>query len=83
MSKRVSKVHKPRGKCPIDDYSQRYLALLLPSSRLNARNSPGACPYCNQYETTKATYNELFTVYVVHALLTVNRAHSNYYFTTN
>ena len=83
MSKRASKVRKPQGKCPINDYSQRYLALPLPGSRLNARNSPGARPYCNQYETTKATYSELFTVYVVHALLTVNRAHSNYYYATN
>ena len=37
----------PRGKCPIDDYSQWYLALLTPGSRLSARNAPGARPYCN------------------------------------
>ena len=36
-----------RDKCPIDDYSQRSLALLIPSSRLNSKNSPGARPYCN------------------------------------
>ena len=43
MSKHVREVHTPRGKCLIDNYSQRYLALLLPGSRPNARNSPGAC----------------------------------------
>ena len=48
MSKRACKVHTRQGKCPIDNYSQRYLALLLPGSRPNARNSPGACPYCNR-----------------------------------
>ena len=30
MSKRAREVHTPRGKYPIDDYSQRYLAFLLP-----------------------------------------------------
>ena len=29
MSKCAREVHNPRGKRPIDDYSQRYLALLL------------------------------------------------------
>ena len=48
MSERAREVHTPRSKCPIDDYSQRYLALLLPGSRPNSMNSPGACPYCNR-----------------------------------
>ena len=47
MSKRARSPH-PLGKCPIDDYSQQYLALLLPGSRPNARNSPVARPYCNR-----------------------------------
>ena len=42
-----------QGKCPIDDYSQRSLALLVPDSRLNARNSPGARPYCNHQPLKK------------------------------
>ena len=29
-------------------YSQQYLALPIPGSRLNTRNSPSACPYCNR-----------------------------------
>jgi len=37
-------IHTPRGKCLIDDYSQRSLGLLIPGSRLNARNSPGTRP---------------------------------------
>ena len=37
----------PQGKCPIDDYTQRSLVLLIPGSRLITRNSPGAHPYCN------------------------------------
>ena len=36
MSKRVREVHTPWGRCSIDDYSQQYLALLLPGSRPNA-----------------------------------------------
>ena len=32
----------PQVKCPIDDYSERSLALLIPGSRLDARNSPSA-----------------------------------------
>ena len=32
-------VHTSQGKCPIDDYSQQYLALLTLGSRLNARNA--------------------------------------------
>ena len=40
-------VHTPRGKCLIDDYSQRYLALPIPGSRLNSRNAPGTRSYCN------------------------------------
>ena len=40
-------VHTPQDKCSIDNYSRRSLALLIPSSRLNARNSPGSRPYCN------------------------------------
>ena len=27
----------PQGKCPIDDYNQQSLALLIPGSRLNTR----------------------------------------------
>ena len=41
-------VHTPRGKCSIDDYVQPSLALLIPCSRLNARNAPGARLYCNR-----------------------------------
>ena len=43
----------PRGKSLIDNYSQRSLALLIPGSRLNARNSPGAHPYCNHQSLKK------------------------------
>jgi len=43
-----AQVHTPRGKCPIDHYSQRALALRIPGSRLNARNSSGARPYCSR-----------------------------------
>ena len=46
-------VHTPWGKCPIENYSQRSLALLIPGSRLNARNSPGAHPYCNRQSLKK------------------------------
>ena len=46
---RKSTLPDSRGKYPIDDYSQRsYLALLIPGSRPNARNSPDAPPYCNR-----------------------------------
>ena len=31
-------VHTPWGKHPIDNYSQRYLALLISGSRLNAKD---------------------------------------------
>ena len=41
-------IHTPWDKCPIDDYSQRSLALLIPSSRLNGRNSSGTRPCCNR-----------------------------------
>ena len=37
----------PRGNCPINDYSQQYLAVQIPRSRLNARNAPGTRPLCN------------------------------------
>ena len=53
-----TQVHTPRGKCPIDDYSQWSLALLIPGSRLNARNSPDARPYCNRLPLKK--FCELF-----------------------
>ena len=43
-----TQVHTPRDERPIDDYSQRSQALLIPGSRLNGRNSPGARPYCNR-----------------------------------
>ena len=52
-------VHTPRPidnhnqRCPIDDYSELYLALLIPGSRLNARNSPDARPYCNHQPLKK------------------------------
>ena len=48
MKQRLSVRGNPysRGKCPIDDYSQRYLALLLPGSRPNTRNVPGTRLYC-------------------------------------
>ena len=39
--------HTSRDKCLIDNYSQQSLALLIPGSRLNARSSTGARPYCN------------------------------------
>ena len=48
-------LHASRGKCPIDDYSRQpqrysqwYLTLPIPGSRLNARNAPGTHPYCNR-----------------------------------
>jgi len=44
-----------RSKCPIDDYSQWSLALLLHGSRLNARNFPGTRPYCNRQLIKKIT----------------------------
>ena len=31
---------------------ERYLALPIPRSRLNARNAPGARPYCNHQPLT-------------------------------
>ena len=37
----------PWGKCPINNWRQQYLALPIPSSRLNARNAPGICSYCD------------------------------------
>ena len=37
----------------IDDYSQRLLALPIPGSRLNARNSPGTRPYCDRQPLKK------------------------------
>ena len=46
-------VHTPWDKCPIDDYSQWSLALLIPGSRVNTRNSPGTCPYCNRQPLKK------------------------------
>ena len=48
-----TQVHTPWSKCPIHYYSQRSLALLIPGSRLNARNSPSACPYCNSQPLKK------------------------------
>ena len=53
------------GKCPIDNYSQRYLALLILGSRLNTMNAP----YCNHQpfkkkcetnETTKIWRHKIF-----------------------
>ena len=53
-NKACTHIHITRGKCPINNYSwqpqyysQPYLALLIPSSRLNARNTPRTHPYCN------------------------------------
>ena len=37
----------PWSKCPINNYSQCYGPLPIPSSRLNARKAPGTRPYCN------------------------------------
>ena len=34
-------------------YSQGYLALLIPGSRLNVRNSPGMHPHCNRQPVKK------------------------------
>ena len=48
-----AQVHTPRVKCPIDEYSEQSLALLIPGSRLNARNSPSAHPYCNRQPLKK------------------------------
>ena len=45
MNKCVYKSTFPKVKVY---YSQRYLALPIPGSRLNARNTPGARPYCNR-----------------------------------
>ena len=41
-------VHTPQGECLIENYSQRSLSLLIPGSRLNTKNYPGARPYCNR-----------------------------------
>ena len=50
----------PRGKCPINSYSQQYMALLIPDSRLNARNTPDALPYCSRQPLKKfCGWNEL------------------------
>ena len=43
----MPQVHTPRCEYLIDDYSQRYLALSIPDSKLNTRNAPGTRPYCN------------------------------------
>ena len=51
-------VHTPWGKCPFDDYSQYYLALLIPGSRLNAANAPGAHPYYNHQPLNDLQYIE-------------------------
>ena len=53
MNELAHRLIPPRGKCPIDNYSQQSLALLIPSSRLNARNSPGARSYCNHQPLKK------------------------------
>ena len=70
-----AQVHTSWGKWQIDNYSwqsqpysQRYLALLIPGSRPNARTAPGAPPYCNRqplkifmyqkkFNTTKIIFN--------------------------
>ena len=49
-------VHTHRGKCLINNYSwqpQCYLALLIPGSRLNTRNSPDTRPCINQQPLKK------------------------------
>ena len=48
ISLRASPHSRRYCNCPIDNYSERSLALLIPGSRLNARNSPSASPYCNR-----------------------------------
>ena len=48
ISLHVSPHSRRYCNCPIDNYSKRFLALLIPGSRLNARNSPSARPYCNR-----------------------------------
>ena len=48
MINECAEVHTPWGKYPIDNCSQRYLALMMPPSRLNASNTPGALPCCNR-----------------------------------
>ena len=47
-------VHTPRGKCLIDDYNEQSLALLIPGSRLNTRNSPSARPHCDRQPLKKS-----------------------------
>ena len=37
----------------INVYSQWCPALLIPGSKLNGRNTPGACPYCNSQPLKK------------------------------
>jgi len=53
-----TQVHTSWGKCPIDHYSQGSLILLIPDSRLNARNSPGARPYCSRLPLKKKSQIE-------------------------
>ena len=46
-------MYTPRDKCPIDDYRQRSLGLLIPDSGLNARNSPGVTKEMNHISPNK------------------------------
>ena len=47
---------------PIDDYSQQYLALPIPSSKYY-RNTPGFCSYCN-CQPLKNYYVKISRIYV-------------------
>ena len=52
-----------------DIWLSRYLALPIPGSRLNARNAPGARPYCNRQLLKKIHgFNTMKIYYAIHFL---------------
>ena len=88
-------VHTSQSKCLIDNhsrqlqhYSQWYLALSIPGSRLNDRNAPGAHLYCNcqplkkfrasnelwKFNTTKLFYVNFF-LYPIYGVWHLMHAH--------
>ena len=50
MDKHACTSPPSQGKCLIDDYSQLYLALSIPGSRLNPKNSLGTRSYCSHQQ---------------------------------
>jgi len=71
MNKRTHKSTPPEVNVQSTTiYSQRYLALLILHSRLNTRNSPGACRHCNcqpfsgSSKTTKFYQHKIFFMWI-------------------